>query len=178
MSDLDLHYLATESSKEERRKVAGSDLLTEHRKNIDSLFSVLDAELCILAIKALHLTDIYWEYVGYLHAEQPEGEHFSYFSVRVRFKQEQNNLEIAWQKRYPVKGTGTSGRKTNSRSLNKGLGFRYPKKAFGQIRDWEYDAVEAAEVRFEKIRRQVEAIGKLRRSVRALSRLQEKNHEI
>lgn len=177
MNRLDLYYLATESTKDNRNKITDSDLLTEHRKNIESVLSALDAELCILTIKALQLTDSYWNYIGYLHSEQPEGENFSYFTVRVRFKQAQNNLEIAWQKRYPLKSKNASGRTTNSRALAKGRGFKYSKKAFGQIRDWEYDAVEAAEQRFEKIRRQVEAIGKLRRSVRALGRLNEKSYD-
>lgn len=177
MSDLDLHYLATESTKEDRDKVKDENLLNAHRENIETILSALDKELQVLSIKAQQITDRYWEFATHLHREQPPEENFSYFTVRSRFDEERNSLNISWQKRYPVKGRGTSGRKTNSKPIPKGDGFIYSKKSFGLIRDWEYVAVEAAEQRFEKVRRQVEAIGKLRRSVRALGRLNEKSYK-
>lgn len=177
MNSLDLHYLATQSSEKEREGIADKDLLIAHRENIESILSALDKELHVLTIKALTLTDAYWSYVDYLHAEQRQGESFSFFTVRVRLDEKRNNLSITWQRRYPTWGRSKYGRTTNSKSLAKGPGFRYPEKAFGKIRDWEYEAVEAAEQRFEKVRRQVEAIGKLRRSVRALGRLNEKSYK-
>lgn len=178
MSDLDLHYLATESTKEDRDKVKDENLLNAHRENIETILSALDKELQVLSIKAQQITDRYWEFATHLHSEQSPEENFSYFTVRSRLDEERNSLNISWQKRYPIKGRGTSGRRTNSKPISKGDGFIYPKKSFGLIRDWEYVAVEAAEQHFEKVRRQVEAIGKLRRSVRALGRLNEKSYDL
>lgn len=176
MSKLNLHLLATASTKEERSDITYDVLRVERIDTIQSIKESLNKELHAATLSALQIADSYWEYLSYLQSEQSEGERNSYFSVRVRLDEKRNSLAIAWQKRYPVKGGGKSGRTSNSRHISKGASFRYPKSAFGQIRDWEYSAIEAAEERFEHIRRQVEAIGKLRRSVDALERLVEKSY--
>lgn len=178
MTDLDLRYLATEATKEERSEVSHEDLLSVHRENIEMMKSALDKELYAATIAALQYADSYWDYASYLHGEQKEGENHSYFTVRVRLDEKRNNLGVIWQKRYPVKGRSKEGRLTNSRHISKGArsSYRYTRTAFGQIRDWEYSAVEEAENHFEKIRRQIEAIGKLRRNIDALDRLVEKTY--
>lgn len=175
MSSLDLHYLATSATKEERSQISQNELLEIHRANVASMLSALDNELYAATLAALQHTDSYWDYSSYLHSNQPEGENFSYFSVRVRLDEERNSLGIAWQKRYPVQGRGKSGRKTNSRHIAKGPGYQHTKKSFGQIRNWEYEAIEEAENHFGKIRQHIEAIGKLRKNIDALGRLIEKN---
>lgn len=177
MTSLNLHYLATEATKEERSKISHDELLSIHRNNIETMLSVLDNELYAATLAALQYTDSYWEYATYLHSNQKEGENFSYFSARVRLDEERKSLGVTWQKRYPVQGRGSSNRKTNSRHIAKGPGHRHSKKSFGLIRDWEYEAIEETENHFAKVRQQVEAIGKLRKSIVALGRLIEKNFE-
>lgn len=48
MSDLDLNYLATESTKEDRDKLKDENLLNAHRENIETILSALDKELHLL----------------------------------------------------------------------------------------------------------------------------------
>lgn len=177
MSELNLHLLATASTKEERSDISHDVLRVVRTANFNAMKKALDQELYAATLSALQYTDSYWDYVSYLQSEKSDGEKNNYFSVRVRLDEKRNSLGITWQKRYPIKGGGKSGRTSNSRHISKGASsnFRYAKTAFGQIKDWEYSAIEEAEKHFEQIRRQVDAIGKLRRGIDALERLVEKS---
>lgn len=172
MKELDFHFLATSSTIEERSALTDDFLKSAHNSHIATLRELLDRELHMATLAALQVADMYWNYVKVLQSEQDEKEQATYFTVRVRLDEARRSLTIAWQKRYPIKG-GKSGRTSNSRHIPKGSSstFRYSRNAFGQIRDWEYEAIEAAEVRFEKIRRQVDAIAKMRRNLTSYERL-------
>ena len=143
----------------DRRNDLSKELLYEaQREAIHSQVVALNQELQALHVSALILADEF-------HLEKRlNPDNRGRLSVRVRLRSTSEacfpSLSVEWSK-FEKKQSGV----IFSIYLKRGRTFQYPKSTVKKAKQWEIDMFDLLEPKFSSIRKNAEAIGKVRRSL-------------
>lgn len=143
----------------DKRNALNKELLYKaQREAIQSQIEALNQELQALHVSALILADEF-------HLEKKlNPDNRGNLSVRVRLRATSEacfpSLSIEWSK-FERKQSGV----IFSSYLKRGRSFQYPKSIVKKAKQWEIDMFDLIEPKFSSIRKNAEAVGKVRRSL-------------
>ncbi len=175
-SDYDWQELAQSNEASAREGVFESDFAQEARRFVAEAHRNIEQELCVVTADAKKSADAFWN-INEAMREEGGKENQGYFGTRVRIWN--NALEATWYiNRFVEDGRTRGKKKVLSTYLKKGEGTRYPKGAFKTAKDWEREAIEMVEDRYELLRKRSAVLSKLRRNLAEYARLLEKSYEV
>ncbi|CAM5558394.1 conjugative transfer protein MobI(A/C) [Eoetvoesiella caeni] len=174
----DWEHLAQSNEPNERSGVFDDDFDAQGRKFVADIHAALETELNAIATDAQKTADTFWSLNEEMRAEGGK-ENQGYFGTRVRVVS--NSLEAAWfVNRFASADARLAQggkKKVFSTYIQKGLGFRYKKNGFKSAKDWELEAIELTEDRYELLRQRSNVLSKLRRALAEYERLLDKSYK-
>lgn len=157
---------------DDRSMVSYEDIEVESRKFAAAVRDLIDNELIVSAVDARKASDAFWESNRSARVDGGPDEQ-GRFGTRVRIIN--NSLVAEWYiNRFVGNGAEDTRKRVFSTHIEKGDGFRYPKRKFAKATDWEKKIIESVENRYELLRRRSQVLSKLRRALGEYERLLDK----
>lgn len=137
---------------------------------------VLEEEVARLYQEATPIANAFWD-LHFWHRQNSPKEQWGRYGVRVRRRQ--TSVSIDW---YRMVFYGPPGdRRVTHNHLKRGDATRYKRSTFKNAAAWEIEAIMAAEVQFDKIRRAADRLAAIGQQARyydaTLAGLANQNHD-
>lgn len=165
----DWAHLAEPEAADARDEVTSEAFIDASEQFTLTTTALLDQELNALTTQARKLSDGYWRF-NQLMRDEGGAENQGYFGTRVRLVR--TTLSLGWFiNRFVNDPLNPKKKKVFSTHLKKGNGFRYPKSAFRQAKEWELEAINVVEDQYAVLRQRAQALAKVRRAVSEYAKL-------